>query len=355
MRRTHGRMTWLTGVTFMALTALPTVGTARDGSVMAATPGAGEGAVPVAAAPSRARHEFPSGGSLQVRPARLLPGGLFEFEVARPGIEAPVLQLGGARFETFPVAPGVWRGYGAVRVDAEPGTAALSIEWRSRGALHREQASLVIESKQFPERVLKVAGHFTRPSAAQKAQNRADQKAFSSAYAAPMSPPMFEENFANPVSELARVTSVFGVRRVFNGQTKSRHLGLDLDGEVGTPIYAAADGVVRMKRGCFYAGNAIVLSHGAGLFTAYFHLSEFAVEEGQRVERGQLLGKMGKTGRVTGPHLHLTAKAGRTTFDPAALISFDFFPEDRALPVAEGAPPASPGVPLSPDPRPPVP
>ena len=361
MRKTRDRMMWLASAFAAALISLSTSAEAQSERGAAARAFDGQRdedsallpsdrsvtgkpsmarpampSPPTAPTPQFARHDFPDGGSLQVRPARLMPGELFEFEIVRPDIEAPTLQLGTSRFETFAVAPGRWRGYGAVRVDAAPGHAALTVEWRAQGRQHRRQASLHIEPKEFPRRKLKVAGKFTRPTAAQKAQNRADQKAFSAAYAAAMSPPMFEENFANPVSDVARVTSAFGVRRIFNGQTKSRHLGLDLDGEIGTPIYAAADGVVRMKRSCFYAGNAIVLSHGAGIFTAYFHLSEFAVEEGQRVEKGQRLGEMGKTGRVTGPHLHLTAKVGETTFDPASLLSFDFFPEDRALPLAEG-------------------
>lgn len=284
-----------------------------------------------------ARTDFPHGGSLQVRPARLVPGGFFEFEIHLAGIESPALCLGQSRFETFLVEPGRWRGYGAVRADATPGKAELAVEWRTRGQARREKAWLDIAPKEFPRRKLTVAGKFTKPSAEQKARNRADQKAFAAAYAAPMAAPMFSENFANPVSETARITSVFGVRRIFNGQTKSRHLGLDLDGEIGTPIYAAADGVVRMKRDCFYAGKAIVLSHGAGIFTAYFHLSAFAVEEGARVEKGQLLGMMGKTGRVTGPHLHLTAKVGGTTFDPQSLLDFDFFPEAPAPPLAKGS------------------
>ncbi|MDR0966397.1 MAG: M23 family metallopeptidase [Myxococcales bacterium] len=282
--------------------------------------------------------ELPNGASLRVRPALLTPGGFFEFEVRGAGqeIESLALRLDQGRFEAFQSSPERWRGYGALRASASAGTAELEVEQRDRqGIVHRHQTTFAIASKDFPSTQLKVAPKFTQPSAAQKARNKKDQKAFAAAYAAPFGPPLFETNFANPVAPDARVNSVFGGRRVFNGKTKSRHLGLDLDGVIGTPIYAAADGVVRMRRDCFYAGNAVVLSHGAGIFTAYFHLDEFAVEEGQPVRKGQLLGKMGKTGRVTGPHLHLSAKVGATTFDPAALMAFDFFPEGAQPPVVD--------------------
>ncbi len=293
-----------------------------------------------------ARYPLPDKGLLTIRPARLSPGELFEFDIDLSGAESPTLSLGKSTFRAFRVADSLFRGYGAVRVTTPGGPGELTIEWQSGGQAQRARVQVEIAPKKFPRRRLTVARQFTSPSPGQKARGKADKKAFAEAYSAALEPPLFAQNFQNPVSDSARVTSVFGVRRVFNGKTKSRHMGLDLDGDTGTPIHAAADGVVRMRRDCFYAGNAVILSHGADLFTAYFHLSEFAVEEGERVRRGQLIGKMGMTGRVTGPHLHMEAKAGKTTFDPASLLDFDFFPEGRA-PLLAKVPGAAPNAPIA--------
>ena len=126
---------------------------------------------------------------------------------------------------------------------------------------------------------------------------------------------------------------------LFDGELAQVEVGGE---EVGA--VAEDDGVARVEAVAPHAHHAV--GRGADLFTAYFHLSEFAVEEGERVRRGQLIGKMGMTGRVTGPHLHMEAKAGKTTFDPASLLDFDFFPEGRA-PLLAKVPGAAPNAPIA--------
>jgi len=132
----------------------------------------------------------------------------------------------------------------------------------------------------------------------------------------------FGENFAWP--RQGRVTAPYGDLRTFNGKKQSQHFGTDVDGAVGTPIYAANAGTVVMRRDNYASGNTVLVYHGAGLYTAYFHLSAFEVKEGQRVERGQLLGKVGNTGRVTGPHLHWGVKVDDLWVDGETLLKLDF-------------------------------
>ena len=100
------------------------------------------------------------------------------------------------------------------------------------------------------------------------------------------------------------VSSSFAGRRVFNGQPRSPHTGTDLRGPTGTPILAVADGVVVLAEAQYYSGNAVFIDHGQGVVSMYGHLSAFAVKKGDKVRRGQVIGKVGATGRVTGPHLH---------------------------------------------------
>jgi len=121
----------------------------------------------------------------------------------------------------------------------------------------------------------------------------------------------------------SRVTSLFGSGRVFNGRVSSSHLGIDYRGSVGEPIFAANRGVVALVAEFFLAGNVVYVDHGNGLVTGYFHMSQPLVAAGDTVERGQEIGLVGSTGRVTGPHLHWSARFGALTIDPADLLAND--------------------------------
>jgi murein DD-endopeptidase MepM/ murein hydrolase activator NlpD len=120
------------------------------------------------------------------------------------------------------------------------------------------------------------------------------------------------------------ICSTFGARRMFNDKLKSRHFGVDIDGKTGDPVLAIGAGRVVMVSDRYYAGGTVVIDHGLRLFSLYFHLSEFQVEVGDMVEKGQLIGKVGRSGRVTGPHLHLGIRVEGLSFDPLSLLEFDF-------------------------------
>ena len=116
------------------------------------------------------------------------------------------------------------------------------------------------------------------------------------------------------------MTSKFGSGRVFNGRVSSSHLGIDYRGADGEPIFAANRGVVALVAEFFLAGNVVYIDHGAGVVTGYFHMSKPEVAVGDTVQRGQEIGLVGATGRVTGPHLHWSARFGALTIDPADLL-----------------------------------
>jgi murein DD-endopeptidase MepM/ murein hydrolase activator NlpD len=121
----------------------------------------------------------------------------------------------------------------------------------------------------------------------------------------------------------SRITSRFGTARVYNGEVQSRHMGTDFAGAVGAPLRAAGRGVVALVADFYLAGRAIYIDHGAGLVTAYFHLSEVEVRQGQLVRTGQGIGRVGKSGRVTGPHLHWVARYGTISVDPLSLLGLE--------------------------------
>ena len=119
----------------------------------------------------------------------------------------------------------------------------------------------------------------------------------------------------------SRVTSEFGTGREFNGRISSRHMGLDLAGARGDTVVATADGIVALVDSFLLAGNIVYLNHGGGLLSSYSHLSEQLVAEGDRVTAGTPIGRVGATGRVTGPHLHWVVRYGGTSVDPRSLLA----------------------------------
>jgi murein DD-endopeptidase MepM/ murein hydrolase activator NlpD len=168
---------------------------------------------------------------------------------------------------------------------------------------------------------LRVAPAFGRqPDSATRARiERESSRAVEVARQAHGTPRLWERPFVAPRD--TRITSRFGGGREYNGTITSRHMGTDFAGATGTPVRATNRGVVRIVDAFFYGGNVIYLDHGAGVSTAYLHLSEQLVAPGDTVQRGQVIGRVGATGRVTGPHLHFIARYGAVTVDPMSLLS----------------------------------
>jgi len=128
----------------------------------------------------------------------------------------------------------------------------------------------------------------------------------------------WKKDFIYPMK--SKITSAFGTRRVYNNTLKSFHSGTDFQAPTGENIYAVNDGIVRIASNRFYAGNSVVIDHGQGIYTCYFHLDKINVKKGQKVKQKEILGLSGSTGRVTGPHLHFSARVHGVQVDPLQLI-----------------------------------
>lgn len=115
-------------------------------------------------------------------------------------------------------------------------------------------------------------------------------------------------------------SSEFGVRRFINGAPRNRHTGLDIAAPEGTDVYAPLDGIVLLSEEFFYRGNIIYIDHGNGLISSFSHLQKSLVKKNRKVKAGDLIGKVGKTGRVTGPHLHWEVSILGTTVDPKLFL-----------------------------------
>ncbi|MCV3397361.1 M23 family metallopeptidase [Campylobacter sp. RKI_CA19_01116] len=130
---------------------------------------------------------------------------------------------------------------------------------------------------------------------------------------------LFEGNFIYPLE--SKITSAFGKARLFNDTLKSYHSGTDFRAASGTKIYASNDGIVRIASNRYYAGNSVVIDHGYGIYSQYYHLSKLNVKVGQKVKKGELVGLSGASGRVTGPHLHFGILVNGVQVDPLDFIA----------------------------------
>ena len=129
-------------------------------------------------------------------------------------------------------------------------------------------------------------------------------------------------NFIAPIDSV--ITSQFGKRRFINSNPRAPHMALDIRGAVGKEIVAPKTGKVVLAEQHFYGGNKIILDHGGGLFTAYSHLNKFEVQKGEVVQQGEIIGYVGMTGRVTGPHLHWEVFLNEERINPELLIDLEY-------------------------------
>jgi hypothetical protein len=173
----------------------------------------------------------------------------------------------------------------------------------------------------YPVERLRVAPAFGRPPDSVLAARirRESERAAQVAAGSHGTPRLWTDRFVRP--RPSRITSGYGRGREYNGTITSRHMGTDFAGAVGAPVRAVNRGVVRIVDAFYYGGNVVYIDHGTGLTSAYLHLSKHDVATGDTVERGQPIGAVGATGRVTGPHLHLIVRYGTITVDPLSVFA----------------------------------
>ncbi|HWM85846.1 MAG TPA: M23 family metallopeptidase [Kofleriaceae bacterium] len=254
---------------------------------------------------------------------------------ARPGDPVLVTVLGSAQTPkgkaagkdlSFFAVRGGHQALFAVPMDRKPGELAIEL----RGGLPRQVVPVV--AHEFPAADVTVPDEYANPPPEARKRIDDDNRAIRKAFGKPGDPPQFRGDFKQPVAG-GRPTSPFGEQRTFNAVAKSQHLGLDVTARTGAKVKAIGDGTVVLVRSCFLPGNVVVVDHGAGIASAYFHLQLASVVEGDIIKRGTQVGRAGQTGRATGPHMHLSVWVPGGFVDPATFFRLPFRP-----PVVEPAP-----------------
>jgi hypothetical protein len=258
---------------------------------------------------------LPPDSSVRTEPATPRAGTLFRVMLASssPGLQ---LTVAGEPLHLRPDASATVA-IAAVPIDSSQG---IDLVLRCSDGTSRA-VRLATNAGAYRLERLRVAPRFAAPpdSALVARLAREAARAAAVSQASHDTPALAREAFLVP--RTSRITSAFGGGRTFNDSVTSRHMGTDYAGVVGAPVRASNRGIVRLVDRFYLGGNVIYLDHGAGLVTAYLHLSRHRVAEGDTVERGQVIGNVGATGRVTGPHLHFIARYGAVTVDPASLLA----------------------------------
>jgi murein DD-endopeptidase MepM/ murein hydrolase activator NlpD len=219
----------------------------------------------------------------------------------------------------------VFRGLAGVDLEAEPGDRPLRLEGvDSGGRRFSDIHTLRIVSGRFAVEPLRVDSKYVEPPPAAARRIRAEREKVAAVWRKPDPQRRWSAPFRDPVE--APLRDNFGVRRVFNGQPRSPHNGVDFAAPAGAPVGAPGPGRVALAADLYYSGGTVILDHGGGLFTTYFHLSRIDVKAGQSVEAGRGIGAVGATGRATGPHLHWGARLEGARINPLDLRSLPDWP-----------------------------
>jgi hypothetical protein len=219
----------------------------------------------------------------------------------------------------FPFAGGHAALFG-IDLDTKPGSHVWRVGVVEPGRESRSaQGSVKIVRRDFHVERLTVPSSMVDLDPETERRAVAESKQLATLYRTVTPERFWRGKFTTPVGTSGAGTG-FGARRIINGQPRSPHSGSDYKAALGTPVVAANAGRVALVAEFFFPGRLVVVDHGLGLYTAYFHLDTIAVADGERVERGQTLGTVGATGRATGPHLHFGAQVAGARIDPTTLL-----------------------------------
>ncbi len=201
----------------------------------------------------------------------------------------------------------------------KPGMHELRVEVRGRDATRHLSYSVLVLKEKYPVQHLTLPSEKVDLDEENLIRAKTEQERVKTVLQGVSEERLWDGPFVEPVQ--GEVSGAFGRTRVINGQTRSPHNGEDISAPLGTPVVAMNDGIARLTVDHFFSGKGIFLDHGLGLYSMYFHLAEVLVKDGEAVKQGQAIGKVGATGRATGPHLHLGVRLNGARVNPYSLVN----------------------------------
>jgi murein DD-endopeptidase MepM/ murein hydrolase activator NlpD len=249
----------------------------------------------------------------------------FTVELERPAVR--VTGTWGNKTLTFYKTdnPKLWYALAGDDLETQPSTFNLTITATLAGGhIARTTKQVDIAAANFTTGTANVAEDFVEPNAEEQKQIAADERLKTRAYAHFLPQPQWSGGFVKPVK--AESTPSFGETRVLNEEKTSEHRGTDFPVNEGTPVEASNSGTVVLADALYYEGNCVIIDHGQHFFTIYMHLSKPTVKVGDKVHKGERIGLSGKTGRVTGPHLHMGVRWNGAYLDPVQLLALTLPP-----------------------------
>lgn len=247
--------------------------------------------------------------------------------------------------ETRSGEPPGYVGLLGIDMQDDPGTYELAVDVKRGEQTKRLSYNVLVAKEKFAVEHLKLPKDKVDLDEKSVARWKAEQEQVKQALAENSALRLWRSNFVEPVN--GKRTGIFGSVRIMNGQPRNPHNGEDIGAPLGTDVAATNDGIVRLTADHFFSGKGIFVDHGLGFYSMYFHLSEILVKDGDLVKAGQIIGKVGTTGRATGPHLHWGVKLNGARVNPYALLDLPFkngsSPGNQVLsPVSESTPDLQP-------------
>lgn len=258
----------------------------------------------------------------------IAPGEVIKVSIKKmPSIESAQVKFLGEKYE-FAEKEDVLFCLIGLDLDIDIGMHPLNIYiFKQDGHFEIKKREINVHDKEFPVKKLWVKEEFVTPPENVLERIRRESELTREIYSIYSSEWNVSGNFIIPVQ--GKIFPNFGEKRFFNNKPRSQHSGIDIASPQGTPVKASNSGKVVLATHLYFSGNTVIIDHGLGVFSIYCHFSEITVDSGQRVKKGEIIGKIGATGRVTGPHLHWSIKIRGTRVDPNSLLSMDFNSESE--------------------------
>ena len=260
---------------------------------------------------------FSDDSAVSLSSEKLVRGGVVFIKIVKRGRDLPEVRWMNRKISLlYRPDKNIYEGFIAADLDQKPGIEYLDLAFRPSGV--KKHIKIKITEKDYGVRRLTLPDNKVNLNKKDLARAVKEKAVMDRLWNASYPVPFWDASFIMPVD--SEVIETFGKRSIINGQPRSPHTGVDLRGKRGTPVKASNSGEVIFTGDHFFTGNTVVIDHGAGIMSMYFHLDKINVNKGDKISRGDVLGNIGSTGRATGPHLHWGIRINDRRIDPLTLV-----------------------------------